>query len=108
MQGNNRFVRPAIRFPQRNIPEQLAHEEVARAYRNHRNIDARVQKLDEPCEFKCRMEMYCQTVSNDYDEHQFCKDEGKFAPFDLDATLLSFETLIDQTWYTVSKPFSSK
>ena len=41
---------------------------------------------------------YCQTVSNDYDEWQFCRDNDKFQLLDGEG-LLSFENLLNHAWY---------
>ena len=42
-------------------------EKAASLYKAHRNV--KHVKPDENCDFPCRQEMYCQTVSNDYDEY---------------------------------------
>lgn len=53
------------------------NETAAIQYRNHRYIDGPGQNPTDPCDRKCMMEMYCQTVSNDYDEYMFCRDDDK-------------------------------
>ena len=75
-------------------------EEVAKAYRNHRYIDGPGVNKEAGCDFECRMIMYCQTVSNDYDEWQFCRNRDKFDPFSISETLLTFEQSVDHTWFT--------
>lgn len=44
------------------------NEEVAEKYRNHRYIDGPGANSNSTCDINCRRIMYCQTVSNDYDE----------------------------------------
>jgi hypothetical protein len=73
--------------------------EMAKMYRNHRYIDGPGVDKTADCDFTCTMTMYCQTVSNDYDEWQFCRDQDKVAPFSIVETLLTFEQAIDHTWY---------
>ena len=65
-----------------NLSETIFYdEEVAKAYGSHRHIDGPAANSTAPCDYKCRMTYYCQTVSNDYDEWQFCRDKGLFDLF---------------------------
>lgn len=44
------------------------------------------------------MELYCQTVSNDYDEWQYCRDTDRY---DLKgSTLMTIMNSIDHDWFS--------
>lgn len=73
-------------------------EDAAKQYRNHRYIDGPGVDTTSECNIACRRIMYCQTVSNDYDEWQYCLDNDRFQPFSVYG-LLSIENLIDKAWY---------
>ena len=80
--------------------EQIYYNEtIARQYRNQRNINSPVTHPESVCNEDCRRVMYCQTVSNDYDESQYCLDKDRLQPFSLNA-LVSLENVIDHAWYT--------
>lgn len=51
-------------------------EATAKTYKSHRFIDGPGNDPSDGCDFECRMIMYCQTVSSDYDEYQFCHDRN--------------------------------
>ena len=72
-------------------------EEKANNYAAHRFV--KHPKPDASCDLKCRQEMYCQTVSNDYDEYQFCRGKSLFDLFSYQG-LLSVEHFIDSHWYS--------
>jgi hypothetical protein len=72
---------------------------MAMIYRNHRYIDSPSIDLMQPCSYDCRMIMYCQTISSDYDEWQYCQDHDKFDPFDLDSALQSFSWIVSPAWF---------
>ena len=74
------------------------NESVARQYRNHRYIDGPGVESYLKCNTECRRIMYCQTVSNDYDESQFCLDNDRFQPFSANG-LISVENWINNAWY---------
>lgn len=50
-------------------------EEYAKVYRSFRYLDNRNSKSD-PCDYDCMMWVYCQAVSNDYDEWQNCNNRN--------------------------------
>jgi len=72
-------------------------EKVAMQYRNNRFLEGPGVNVTEPCDYDCRMDMFCQTTANDYDEWQFCRDDDKFDLHD-GAALLSIMNLIDYRW----------
>lgn len=58
-----------------DLSERIYYNEtVAKQYRSHRFIDGPGAPHGEDCKYSCRMELFCQTMSNDYDEWQFCRD----------------------------------
>jgi hypothetical protein len=46
--------------------------------------------------------MYCQTVANDFDEYQFCRDKSLSDLFSLEG-LLTAEQYIDFAWFKPKK-----
>jgi len=69
----------------------------AKEYASHRFIDGPGGQIGK-CDYNCRMIFYCQTMANDYDEWQFCRDNDK-VEFGNGEGLLSVEGFIDSTWY---------
>jgi hypothetical protein len=67
-------------------------------YRNHRYIDGPGVDLNEGCGTDCRMIFYCQTMANDFDEWQFCRDNNK-DEFGNGVLLSTLEDLITHNWY---------
>lgn len=62
-----------------SFSERIYYEEAAATlYKNNRYIRGSGVDVNEECNYECRIVMYCQTVSNDYDEWQFCRDRSKF------------------------------
>jgi len=51
--------------------------------------------------------LFCQTVSNDYDESQFCNDDDKF---DLhhDNAVMTFINIVNNHWFTKGKTLHKK
>lgn len=75
-------------------------EEVAIEYMVHRYIGGPGVNPEAGCDFECRMDFYCQTVSNDYDEWQYCRNKDKFDLFGLgDEAMDTVENLINNSWY---------
>ena len=58
--------------------------------------------VTQTCQYDCRTIFYCQTVSGDYDEWQFCRDNDKF---DLltGVALLTMENTVNSAWYMKGK-----
>lgn len=75
-------------------------EEVARKYRNHRWVDSPVLNQQEECNYECRVMMFCQTTSGDYDEWQFCQGKGIYDLFNMNTAVMTLEQRIDHAWYT--------
>ena len=69
-------------FMDHSLNQIWKNETAAIEYRNHKWLDGPgVSKYEEGCDIDCRNEFYCETTSNDYDEHQFCKERGLFDLF---------------------------
>ena len=75
------------------------YESAATLYKNHRYILGAGASVSQACDYECRMVMYCQTVSNDYDEWQFCRDKNKSDLFDLNESLMTIEQFVNYSWY---------
>ena len=75
----------------------LFKEEAAVQYKAHRHVKHPLP--NDTCDLACRQEMYCQTMSNDYDEYQFCRDKSLFDLVSYQG-LLSVEHYIDFSWWT--------
>jgi hypothetical protein len=78
----------------------LRNETGAMEYRNHRYIDGPGVDLTSGCDMDCRMIFYCQTVANEYDEWQQCR-EKEIIEFFKGEGILSFEDIITHNWYTL-------
>ena len=71
-------------------------------YRNHRYIDGPGVDLTAGCDEGCRMIFYCQTMANDFDEWQFCRENNK-VEFGNGVFLSSFEDIVNHNWYTLKQ-----
>jgi len=49
------------------------------------------------------MELYCQTISNDFDEWQYCRDTDRFDLWETDETLMTIMNFIDHDWFNEVK-----
>lgn len=74
------------------------NETAAMEYRNHRFIDGPGVNLEDGCDWACRMIFYCQTVANEYDEWQYCR-ENALIEFGNGEGILSFEDMVTHSWY---------
>ena len=78
-----------------NLSQRIYYNEtVAKQYRSHRYIDGPGAAHGEDCKYSCRIALFCETMSNDYDEWQFCRDQDKSALFSGDETVLTVEQAI--------------
>ena len=68
-------------------------------YRTNRYIGGPGAHPEKPLSFKDRMELYCQTISNDFDEWQYCRDTDRFDLWETDETLMTIMNYIDHDWF---------
>lgn len=78
-------------------------EEKAIRYRNNKYLSGPGSgNLTEGCDAFCRLLMYCETVAGDYDEWQFCRDNGLNGLFNGEA-VLTLEQAFNSLWYEQRK-----
>ena len=78
--------------------KQMHHnEEYAKTYRSFRYLDNRNSK-DDPCDYDCMMKMYCQVVSNEYDEWQACNNRNVIDLFS-DSIMVTVLNTFQHDWY---------
>lgn len=67
-------------------------------YRTNRYLGHPAVDPSVPCTFEEKMELYCQTVSNDFDEYQFCQDRDSF-DFKHGMALQTIMNWVDHDWF---------
>lgn len=74
-------------------------EDTAKLYRLNRYVKGPKGGKGKEISSDYQKRLYCQTVSNDYDESQFCNDDDKF---DLhhDNAVMTFINMVDNHWFT--------
>lgn len=83
-------------------------EATAIQYRTNRYIGGPGAHPSNPMTFSQRMELYCQTVSNDWDEWNYCRDNDRFDIWDGEERLMSLMNAIDHDWFREVKQLVPK
>jgi hypothetical protein len=74
------------------------NQSAAIQYRTNRFLGGPGAGIGTDCDWGCRMIFFCQTMANDYDEWQFCRDNDKVEFFNGEG-LLTIEQFIDHAWF---------
>ena len=72
------------------------------AYRDFRWVGGPSTWNPGPCDYKCRLEYYCQVVSGDYDEYMYCARDDKSQLFSEFVLQFLMDKLVPN-WYEPTK-----
>lgn len=74
-----------------------SNESAAKVYRNHRTIGAR--NPDDPCDQDCRLDMFCQTTSNSFDDWKHCMGKPMMDFSSRGDAITSLSMLLNYAWF---------